>query len=222
MYIPLTTRKDFGEPDFSRGTSMNKLLLVAMGAGALAFASQSQAAVTIVSGSFGTSGGVHSTPGLSAPTVTGTVNGDLVTLSSTTDIVDTSGGGESVFSADDGSMQQFKIQFANSYQKVTFDIFKPTGGQTNWTLAVNGVNLSLGGLNPLTQNTNKFIVDGGGTLINSLTFTFTPGEQDIREIRVGSAGTGVPEPATWAMMLTGFGGMGALLRRRRQTVAATA
>jgi len=26
---------------------------------------------------------------------------------------------------------------------------------------------------------------------------------------------GVPEPATWAMMLVGFGGMGALLRRRR-------
>ncbi|MFL5296492.1 MAG: PEPxxWA-CTERM sorting domain-containing protein [Phenylobacterium sp.] len=35
--------------------------------------------------------------------------------------------------------------------------------------------------------------------------------------------TGVPEPATWAMMLTGFGGMGALLRRRRsQAVVAYA
>ncbi len=28
-------------------------------------------------------------------------------------------------------------------------------------------------------------------------------------------GNSVPEPATWAMMLTGFAGMGALLRRRR-------
>ena len=26
---------------------------------------------------------------------------------------------------------------------------------------------------------------------------------------------GVPEPSTWAMMLLGFGGLGALLRRRR-------
>ena len=26
---------------------------------------------------------------------------------------------------------------------------------------------------------------------------------------------GVPEPATWAMMLVGFGGLGGLLRRRR-------
>jgi hypothetical protein len=27
----------------------------------------------------------------------------------------------------------------------------------------------------------------------------------------------VPEPSTWAMMLLGFGGIGAIIRRRRQT-----
>jgi hypothetical protein len=31
---------------------------------------------------------------------------------------------------------------------------------------------------------------------------------------------GVPEPATWAMMLVGFGAAGAALRRRRIAVAA--
>ncbi len=30
---------------------------------------------------------------------------------------------------------------------------------------------------------------------------------------------GVPEPATWTMMIMGFGGIGAVLRRRRQAVA---
>lgn len=30
---------------------------------------------------------------------------------------------------------------------------------------------------------------------------------------------GVPEPATWTMMILGFGGIGAVLRRRRQAVA---
>lgn len=30
---------------------------------------------------------------------------------------------------------------------------------------------------------------------------------------------GVPEPATWTMMIMGFGGIGAMLRRRRQAVA---
>jgi hypothetical protein len=35
----------------------------------------------------------------------------------------------------------------------------------------------------------------------------------------GGPGTGVPEPATWAMMIMGFGGVGALLRRRRTVFA---
>ena len=30
---------------------------------------------------------------------------------------------------------------------------------------------------------------------------------------------GVPEPATWAMLLMGFGGLGAALRRRRVQIA---
>lgn len=41
---------------------------------------------------------------------------------------------------------------------------------------------------------------------------------DYVAIDVASAGA-VPEPATWAMMLMGFGGLGAALRRRRTTYA---
>ena len=33
---------------------------------------------------------------------------------------------------------------------------------------------------------------------------------------------GVPEPATWGLMIAGFGGVGAVLRRRRPSVIATA
>jgi hypothetical protein len=36
---------------------------------------------------------------------------------------------------------------------------------------------------------------------------------------VGHPGDGVPEPATWAMMLVGFAGMGATLRTRRRAAA---
>lgn len=35
-----------------------------------------------------------------------------------------------------------------------------------------------------------------------------------------AANAGVPEPATWALMIMGFGGAGAALRRRRVAVAA--
>jgi hypothetical protein len=36
----------------------------------------------------------------------------------------------------------------------------------------------------------------------------------------GGAGPGVPEPASWALMIGGFGLAGAALRRRRSLVAA--
>ena len=33
---------------------------------------------------------------------------------------------------------------------------------------------------------------------------------------------GVPEPAAWTMMVAGFGGLGALIRRRRRAIALAA
>ncbi len=41
-------------------------------------------------------------------------------------------------------------------------------------------------------------------------------------VNTGTIGAGlgaVPEPATWGLMIMGFGGIGAMLRRRRQAVA---
>jgi hypothetical protein len=40
----------------------------------------------------------------------------------------------------------------------------------------------------------------------------------ISDIKIG----GVPEPTTWSMMLMGFGGLGAMVRRRRRAATATA
>ncbi|WP_414694730.1 PEPxxWA-CTERM sorting domain-containing protein, partial [Phenylobacterium sp.] len=35
----------------------------------------------------------------------------------------------------------------------------------------------------------------------------------------GGGGNEVPEPSTWALMILGFGGAGAMLRRRKTVVA---
>jgi len=54
------------------------------------------------------------------------------------------------------------------------------------------------------------ILGGGDKDYNDETFVF----QNVRDTKGG-----VPEPATWAMMLTGFGAAGAMMRRRRAAFA---
>ena len=50
-----------------------------------------------------------------------------------------------------------------------------------------------------------------------------PGSVYFDNLKVGAlAGGGVPEPASWAMMLLGFGGIGALIRNRRRAVSLAA
>ena len=58
-----------------------------------------------------------------------------------------------------------------------------------------------------------------GQSIASLSFTVNgDGIQDVRQIRLDPvAAVVVPEPANWAMMLGGFGLLGAALRRSRRT-----
>ena len=53
-------------------------------------------------------------------------------------------------------------------------------------------------------------------------FTITEGGKDPGGHQTFAVGWPVPEPSTWAMMLVGFGGMGAVLRRSRKATAAAA
>ena len=53
--------------------------------------------------------------------------------------------------------------------------------------------------------------------VNLDEITFTPGS--ISSVSLYSTGPAVPEPATWAMMIGGFGLLGAAARRRRTTIA---
>ncbi len=65
----------------------------------------------------------------------------------------------------------------------------------------------------------SFTVAAGGTIhIGLVDQSGTPGGNDfgVDNIRVAS----VPEPASWALMITGFGAAGAMLRRRRQVAVA--
>jgi hypothetical protein len=77
-----------------------------------------------------------------------------------------------------------------------------------------------GGGSPVDDlGTNQGKGGGGGGSYLDAGFTDLV---EIPGVRVGSglvtiSALGVPEPATWGLMLVGFGGLGAALRRRART-----
>lgn len=80
---------------------------------------------------------------------------------------------------------------------------------------VSGANL---GMSTSTYN-NKTLSGLGLTAGNSYTWTWAA---DSFTINVLSTAPGVPEPATWLMMIAGFAAMGAALRHRRNPLVAAA
>ncbi|HEY2357324.1 MAG TPA: PEPxxWA-CTERM sorting domain-containing protein [Phenylobacterium sp.] len=64
-----------------------------------------------------------------------------------------------------------------------------------------------------TTGLSEVVRVGSGTVIRQ---AYSGVVQIATTVGTGPNGGGVPEPATWAMMLLGFGGVGALLRRRRE------
>jgi PEP-CTERM motif len=78
----------------------------------------------------------------------------------------------------------------------------PIGGPSLLTVDLNGLNLTG------NQNTIQFFQRNGG---NS-TWTF------VSEIEFFERVAGVPEPASWALMIAGFGLVGSAARRRKKTI----
>jgi hypothetical protein len=85
---------------------------------------------------------------------------------------------------------------------------------------------SLGGFSSWTDfAANSSVFKGGENTVTFDVINFgqaTGNPSGLRVEFLSSTMGGVPEPATWALMIGGFGGMGAMLRRRRQTAALAA
>jgi hypothetical protein len=68
----------------------------------------------------------------------------------------------------------------------------------------------------------QLLTNQGGSIdaLDTFTTNFTPDAGvNVAELTPGAVILGVPEPATWAMMLTGFFALGSVLRRRRAALA---
>jgi len=191
---------------------------------------------TLETGSFGGQLGVHSDGADTAGAVSGHVNqeGSAVTFDALgTGNLSINGQGEAIIDGDP-LLEALKVTFAHSWSSVTFDFESPTEQQdpdfvmSDFTLLVNGATLfSVNGSPSCTfcivdgTGGNKFIVTAGAGVpgITTLEYHFDPAIQQAKQFRVLGVGPALPEPASWAMMIMGFGGIGAILRRRQRTLA---
>lgn len=110
----------------------------------------------------------------------------------------------------------------SGFAVVHFELRKTEAGGTSivtLTLADNDGSLPFNGL-PSSINQASYDqvnLEFRNDAINGLRYAFfAPSPGSLTEVRVT---TGVPEPATWAMMIGGFGLIGASLRRRQMKVA---
>ncbi|NJC34910.1 hypothetical protein GGR88_002424 [Sphingomonas jejuensis] len=111
-------------------------------------------------------------------------------------------GAVSAFSADFGSLDQYNT-LTLTFQDGTTQSF--TGDVLNGAFPANGDQQS-----PTTNGRLQFRADAGQT-ITGVSFASSQNSFEIDDLAVSA----VPEPATWAMMIGGFGLVGGAMRRRR-------
>jgi hypothetical protein len=106
--------------------------------------------------------------------------------------------------------------------------YTPGGTSITFNRAAYFGFLTLTFLNPLTGSGSDPIIGGiGGPSYECDTWSCPSPSSDVRYVITSRdfpapAIVAVPEPATWAMMLLGFGGLGAAMRSRRNRAVATA
>jgi hypothetical protein len=114
----------------------------------------------------------------------------------------------SAFEFDWGSIDSYNTLTINASDGTFTVIPGTTTGLTPFPNAANGDQVAPG-TNGLFQ-----VASNSGETFNSITFASSSNSFEIDNLA-----TAVPEPATWAMMILGLGGIGAMLRRRRGFLA---
>jgi hypothetical protein len=104
------------------------------------------------------------------------------------------------------------------------------GGVMNFEILKGGVSLLTGHVGVPTENLGFTIYTFAGGVFDKVRFSSTSGPQPIGswrldgtsldDIKVTRAVAAIPEPASWAMLVLGFGAVGAAARRRPRVLAA--
>lgn len=101
-------------------------------------------------------------------------------------------------------------------------LFASGGASVTTNAAITGMTFGDGGLYVSTEfSLNRYELNGDQTLFLDTTPVISHGPLAFIPAATGPRDpTEVPEPATWALMIAGFGAAGAMLRRRGAHVAA--
>ena len=199
-----------------------KNLMTLAAASALGLAAAPASAAIVVTASPGAvqpAENVLTDTSMTGLTVMGTTNqtNTPVSVRSTETLTTTSSNGQSRFLATDGSLDSGTIFLTGggTFTSAEFNLFNALAGTSSVGITINGVtqNFALG------NGQNFFGISAtGGDVITSIAFdTNGTGVTDLRQLRIGGVAAAVPEPATWALMLFGFGAVGVSMRRRRRT-----
>lgn len=210
---------------------MNKLLLAAGTAIAIASAPASAAVVIINSpGAVQPSENVlFQTTNQTGTTVEGVTNqtNTRVRFTSTTDTLLTTGSqGQARLEATDGSLDQLTFGLTNmmTFTEAEFNLFNALSNTTQVVISLSSGLTQTFALSPNGQNFFGVRATGGDTLTSISFNTNGSGVADLRQVRIGGISSqmgAVPEPSTWAMMLFGFAFIGGAMRtaKQRQKVA---
>ena len=125
--------------------------------------------------------------------------------------------------------QTFVANDTGTYALSWSDAGRPSGccaGNQQYSVTINGTPIGFGStvtdqpFGPHTSNTFGLVA---GTSYTIQFQGLSTGPDNTAFIDAVGLHTAVPEPATWAMMIVGFGGIGAMIRnRRRQPLALAA
>ena len=207
-----------------RRTLMIALVTAAIGLGA---GTSAEAAATLqlctsgascVSGTTNVNLGSFNAPG--ASTVNGTVGigGPAVNFTSTDGLLETNTGAATIFRADGADLTQLTFTLlTGSFTAAEFNL--ESGSPRSFDLVLSALG---GGAQTIhidnANGSNIFdVIAATGESYTSASFVSAQGGfDDFKQLRLVLAPGAVPEPATWAMMLLGFAGIGAATRRDRK------
>lgn len=157
------------------------------------------------------------------PLVTTTNHNTSVTFTGN-EMLNSVSGGQARISGADGNLNSLTFYLTNpafGMSAVEFLLTDPNGQHhTSATIDFYDQN------NAVTSIANFVLGNGndwfsaetnGGSTISKVVITTLANISDVRQVRITAAA--VPEPAVWAMLIGGFGMIGAASRRRRHAAA---